>query len=413
MGRVFAARDTELDRMVAMKFLSPATLAGTPIETLVCEAKAASALNHPNIVTIHEVIESEMGLAIVMEMVEGTALRSLIDKPFPIAQLTHLGIQASEALSEAHARGIIHRDVKPENILLRRDGYIKLLDFGLARRVDTDPTFSGSLAAGTLRYMSPEQAHGDILTPASDVFSLGVVFYELATGIHPFEAPSPFEVVYCAATLEPKPPSRLNPSLPLNFSALLLAMLDKVPERRPSARDVAATLQRIGGEVAQPRTKPGRKAIAIVAAMALLMIATGSFLFRKRLAPEEKATFHQITTTASENRVTAAALGPDGHSLLFADAEGAVHLRDMKTGDTRTVCTIRDSHLNRLASFSDGSRAAAFVHSFEARSGSVAAGWKHLLSLFGKSGYRTSAAVKCPVFNLREPGFIGVKTATA
>lgn len=361
MGQVFAAQDTELDRMVALKVLSPAVLAESSVETLVREAKAASALNHPNIVTVHEVIEWEAGLAIVMEMVEGKALRSLVGISLLNEELAHLGAQIAAALAEAHARGIIHRDIKPENILVREDGYVKLLDLGLARRVDAGQSSSGNLAAGTLRYISPEQTRGHSLTVASDIFSLGVVLYELAAGVHPFEAPSPFEVVHSAATREPRPPSRLNPSLHPGLSKLILAMLSKQPENRPSAQAVATALQtfsfpKLPGNRYRKFASWFRAPIAWWAIAALLGTAA-VFILLWRLAPEKLLIFQQVANAANENRVTTAAIAADGNSLLFADAEGIIHLRDMKAGDTATLARIPDSYLSRIAWFPDGSRA--------------------------------------------------------
>jgi len=136
MGEVYSARDTELGRDVALKFLAPEAIGSrSAVERVIREAKAASALNHPNIVTVHEVIRSESTLAIVMELVDGTALRKLCGTPLPLDQLLHSGQQIAQALAAAHGLGVVHRDVKPENIMVRRDGYIKVLDFGLARQV--------------------------------------------------------------------------------------------------------------------------------------------------------------------------------------------------------------------------------------------------------------------------------------
>jgi serine/threonine protein kinase len=140
-------------------------------------------LNHPGIVTVYEVIRSKDTVAIVMELVEGDPLRNLTGSPQPLEKIASWGELIAEGLAASHARGIIHRDIKPENLILRSDGYIKILDFGLA----TDPSVEvGTLPMGTLRYMSPEQTRGAELTTATDVFSLGIVLYELATGVHPF-----------------------------------------------------------------------------------------------------------------------------------------------------------------------------------------------------------------------------------
>jgi len=194
MGEVYAAHDTDLGRTVALKFLRPEAIVDpAAAKRFVREAKAASALNNPNILTIHEVIDSSAGLAIAMELVEGKPLNELRGTPLTVAQIAEIGKQAAAALAAAHERGVVHRDIKPENLMLRPDGLLKVLYFVLARGFGAQDgaarltSVSGS-PAGTLRYMSPEQLRGEPLTGASDVFSLGLVLYELTAGRHPFES---------------------------------------------------------------------------------------------------------------------------------------------------------------------------------------------------------------------------------
>jgi serine/threonine protein kinase len=175
MGEVWSAHDSSLDRMVALKFFSPGALLDLSDQHITREARAASALNHPNIVTIHEIVHSENMAAMVMELVDGTALRHLTGKPLHGSKFFRVGLQIAGALTAAHSGGIIHGDIKPENILLRRDGHIKVLDFGLARRIVGESGGTGFV--GTLRYMSPEQIEGERLTPATDIFSLGLVMF--------------------------------------------------------------------------------------------------------------------------------------------------------------------------------------------------------------------------------------------
>ncbi len=243
MGEVFSARDLELGRPVAIKFLSsqPADRA-TPVERFIREAKAASALNHPNIVTIYEVIHSQSRLAIVMELVDGIMLRRLCGTPMPVDRVLHLGGQVARALGAAHARGIVHYDIKPENLIVRPDGLVKVLDFGLARDL-TSIGSSSILPAGTLRYMSPEQSGGESPSGASDIFSLGIVLYELAAGAHPFESGSIFETLEALNQAEPPAPSTLNAFLPAELDALILEMLAKDPSLRPAAGEVAQMLE--------------------------------------------------------------------------------------------------------------------------------------------------------------------------
>ncbi|MGC2661531.1 MAG: protein kinase [Bryobacteraceae bacterium] len=241
-GEVFAARDSDLNRLVALKFLAVLAEGDLPIERFIYEAKAASALNHPNIVTVHEVIHSVSGLAIVMELVEGTPLRRLVGTPMPLDQLVFVGQQIARALHAAHERGIVHCDIKPENLMIRRDGLIKVLDFGLAR--DSSLLNSRSmLHAGTLRYMAPERSRGETPTGASDIFSLGLVLYELATGVHPFDSASLLDTVEALNHRQADPPSSCNAFVPSQMDDLLLRMLAKEPSERPSAGEVTRSLE--------------------------------------------------------------------------------------------------------------------------------------------------------------------------
>jgi len=201
MGEVYLAQDAELGRKVALKLLRPAlTSNADAVRRFEHEARAASSLNHPNIVTIYAIGDLGDRRFLAMEFVEGRSLAALVGEPVDAIALARLGGQLARALSVAHAAGIVHRDIKPENVMLREDGYVKVLDFGLARLAPL-PAVAGTTPAGpnptnppvvlgTPRYMSPEQARGETVTGASDVFSLGVMLYELATATHPFESAS-------------------------------------------------------------------------------------------------------------------------------------------------------------------------------------------------------------------------------
>jgi hypothetical protein len=186
-----------------------------------------------------------------MELVRGRTFRALIGQPVSIDSLRDLGSQIAKALATAHAAGIVHRDIKPENLMVRDDGYVKVLDFGVARLKplgSETSTFQSALdsvnrtVVGTLRYMSPEQASSSAVDAATDVFSLGLVLYELATGQHPFEANTAFGVLDAILSKTPAPPGRLNPRLPAEINALILRMLDKDFWKRPDAGEVAAVL---------------------------------------------------------------------------------------------------------------------------------------------------------------------------
>ncbi len=197
MGVVYRARDEKLGRDVALKLL-PQNLLRDPlaVERFDREARAASALNHPNILTIYEIGEAESARFIAMELVEGSTVRALVRAGVSLQGVVQIGMQVCKALVVAHRAGIVHRDLKPENIMVRSDGYAKLVDFGLARLVPGDALnaetaiTSGDAISGTATYMSPEQLRGEVVEWPSDIFSLGLTLYELATGRHPFQSRS-------------------------------------------------------------------------------------------------------------------------------------------------------------------------------------------------------------------------------
>jgi predicted ATPase len=270
MGEVYLARDPRLSRDLALKVLpSHASDDEAAVERFTREARTASALNHPNVVTIYEIGEADAGRFIAMELVEGQTLRTVIDRHPAIEELAQIGAQTARALAVAHAAGIVHRDVKPENVMVRRDGYVKVLDFGLARlftAVDGRSTMlpgatRTGTAVGTLRYMSPEQACAEAVDSATDVFSLGVMLFELATGAHPFSASSDVALVSAMLTAPTPSAVRCNPAVPPELDALLAAMLEKDARHRPTAADVEAafaSMSRDSGKMAMGRTVQAR-----------------------------------------------------------------------------------------------------------------------------------------------------------
>ena len=262
MGEVYRARDPLLERELVLKVLPQrAQFQNDALERFVREARAASALNHPNIVTIYAIGEADNCHFIAMELVKGRTLRQLGRERPSAKTLAQIGSQAARALAVAHEAGIVHRDIKPENIMVRDDGYVKVLDFGIAQLARNDATELSDdsrltrpgMVVGTMRYMSPEQATADPTTPASDIFSLGLVLYELATGHHAFEASSDMAVLSGIILREAPPASRTNPRLPKELDALLAQMLAKNPAFRPTAIEVATHLQGI----AEPSTATG------------------------------------------------------------------------------------------------------------------------------------------------------------
>jgi serine/threonine protein kinase len=376
MGEVFSAQDTELDRMVALKFLAPGiTLLPEAIQKFIREAQTASALNHPNIITIHEVIRSESGIAIVMELVEGEPLRHLCGTQLSISQILDIGRQIGRALAAAHARGIVHRDIKPENIILRPDGCVKVLDFGLARQaLSTGFSFNSSMPAGTLRYMSPEQARSEPAASASDIFSFGLVLHELATGKHAFPGDSPLETAHAILTREPSGP--LPADLPANLRRLILSMLSKWPEARPTAEDVVRQLDQTLAIESSSHGALWRKAVlghqrfwlALVPASLVIGGVIAWFGMGKR-GGQELSDLAVRPLTSQAGWENAPALSRDGESIAFTwsrrlDTPKQIYIKRETNTEPVQLTDSATGNIGYLAWSPDGKRI-AFKRQFD------------------------------------------------
>jgi Tol biopolymer transport system component len=343
MGEVYAAEDTRLHRTVALKVL-PRLLAVDPERRLRFEreAQAIAALNHPNIVTIHSVEEVDGTPFLTMEMVEGHPLSELIPRGgMPLSTVLKIAIGISDAMAAAQQRGITHRDLKPGNVMLTPEGRVKVLDFGVAKLRDLELaaaaddvtrgptrqlTGEGKII-GTIAYMSPEQAEGKPVDPRSDIFSLGVLLHEMATGDRPFKGDTNVSVISSILKDTPAPITDLNPTLPPDLSRIVRRCLAKEPARRyQTAVDVRNDLEDLKQEVesgvsavtARPVVKPRRTATWIaVVAIAVLAAATWAAVSSYRKAPAPRTfTIDHLARLTTTGTVSVAAISPDGRYVV-------------------------------------------------------------------------------------------------
>ncbi len=341
MGEVYRARDTRLEREVAIKVL-PAELASDSarLQRFEKEARSASALNHPNIVTIYD-IGSEGGVSyIAMERVEGATLRELlVGGPLSTRRLLPIATQIAEGLAKAHEAGIVHRDLKPENVMVTKDGLVKILDFGLAKlssRMSGSgegselPTMTGTtpgVVVGTVGYMSPEQASGMQLDFRSDQFSLGSILYEMATGKRAFQKKTAIDTLAAILNEEPEAISSINPQIPMPLRWIAERCLSKEPRQRYAstddlARDLATVRDRLSEAVSSGQTAAftaaRRRSLAPLALAALIVAvaAAVAFWLGRRTADTPSPSFRRLTFR--RGTVINARFLPDGQSVVYS-----------------------------------------------------------------------------------------------
>src|SRR6201997_4002276 len=277
MGVVFEAEDLKLGRHVALKFI-PENLAGDPksLERFAREARAASLLNHPNICTIHGIEDNNGHPFIVMEKLDGESLKQHIaGQPMPVERVLDVGVQVADALVASHLKGIVHRDIKPANIFLTPSGQVKVLDFGLAKLVHnlgTDAEADQSLTAvgiipGTAVYMSPEQARSEQVDARSDLFSFGVVLYEMATGKKPFTGANSLVTLDAVLHSKPVPPRDINPKIPIELEGIIGKAMEKDRNHRyQSAAEMKSDLALLKREAESGQIKSGTNTARLRAA---------------------------------------------------------------------------------------------------------------------------------------------------
>jgi serine/threonine protein kinase len=342
MGVVYKARDTLLERFVALKVLPPDKSSDPDRrQRFLQEAKSASALNHPGIVAVHDVVTHDGQDVLVMELVEGETLEQVLaQKRLPLTGALVLGIGVADALAKAHAAGIVHRDLKPSNVMVTSDG-VKILDFGLAKLTETQfidpeaPTVAPDESSlthqrailGTVGWMSPEQASGETVDTRSDIFAFGVLMYEMLTGKHPFRRRTTLETLAAIREEEPEAPTDVAPSLPPEAERAVLRCLRKDPSKRwQNLSDLGAVLEDLKedtesgrrivvGEARGRRSSP----VYLIAAMSAIVVIAGAttlLLFRHDEISSTPLELHRLTYDTGAT--IAPSISPDGNLIAFA-----------------------------------------------------------------------------------------------
>lgn len=400
MGEVYLALDSKLDRKIALKLL-PArfTRSSDRLSRFVQEAKLASALSHPNIITVHEIGQEDETHYIATEFVDGATLRERLNQGMlRLDETMDITIQVAEALGAAHRAGIIHRDVKPENVMVRHDGYVKVLDFGLATLSEGSPMWSDSTGSrtewvdsepgvlmGTVKYMSPEQAGALPIDLRTDIFSLGLVMYEMTAGRHPFEGKTGRDVLTAILTQKPDPISKHNPDIPAGLERVVVKALEKDPALRFQTMDeLLDELQHLKAEsdfnarlVARGRSAPIRVARFAVVALIVGVAGLAAWLGLRGNSERDNDLVASLRfvpvadwRVAAGDNTIAARFSPDGKSIAFSSNRSGstkIWIKELTARDPVQV-TSGDS-IDRTPIWSPDGRQVAFASNRDGQAG--------------------------------------------
>jgi serine/threonine protein kinase len=377
MGVVYRALDTKLNRPVAIKFLSDDLADPAARRRFQREARTASSLNHPHIVTVHDAGEVDGRQYLITELVDGGTLRDWRQGRRGWRETIELLSGVADGLAAAHEAGVLHRDIKPENILITKSGYAKVADFGLAKLYegptsdDAAPAVSETrthrgIIVGTVAYMSPEQASGQRLDARSDIFSFGVVLYEALAGRRPFTGPSHTDVLHAIAH---SPAGSLPEEVPLSLRMIVEKALEKDPaDRFQSMRDIVVDLRRVVRQSPEAppavsttgRSKRARSWLAAAVVSVVVLIAAGALFMSRFRQPAEPIRREYMQLTNFADSATSPALSPDGRMLAFIRGEGTifgpgqVYVKLLPDGDPVQITHDSQNKMNPKFS-SDGS----------------------------------------------------------